>query len=211
MNRKEAEELLYREEERRSSIMHDLNFSLTLLGILVGVMYFYMSSYTSIELPNDTESYSWSFYAFLILVGISTVLMVLSVLFIAIVFTTNKFSYYPKAQDLYSYFNSIMDFYNGNEALARKEYDTEIMKRAIEATDTNQDVNQKRKLYTQWTIRMLFSAFISLFLALVPYLFLPKNTSPSISIDAVSDTIYTCNTGSLTNDYIFIYRGDSYE
>jgi hypothetical protein len=213
MNREEAERFLYKEEDRRNTILHDLSFAVTLLGILVGVMYFYISSYLyNVSSAIVLSSLGmWMQYTFLVLLGFGIIQMVIAVVLIIIVFANNIYYYYPKAQELYDYYLSILDFHNGDECEAKKDYDTELMKRAIEAKDYNQDINQIRKKYTQWAIRTLFGAFLTLFLALIPFLFVPKDMSSSVRIEAINDTLYTSEMGEITHRFVFDIGGNEDE
>jgi len=204
VNRKEAEELLYKEEDRRNTIMHDLNFAVTLLGIQVGVMYFYITTYlTNISTAHCVSEYEvWLGNSFLLLIGASVVLMVLAVFFIVNVFAKNKYHYYPRSTEMLDFFKSMVCYHNGISERAKPDYDEAMMLRAIEATDKNQSINQYRKQYTQWAIRLLFYAFLALFLALILYFFLPKDLSSAVRIEAIEDTVYIEDAKPSVMDYL---------
>jgi hypothetical protein len=189
MDKSLAENLYYKEEERKAELLNLLNIVLAILGLALGLLAFYINaSLTNVNAGAQQSSLCLLSYAgFVIFLVLDFLAIAASVYYIIRAFHNHTYQYLPSAKALSEYWVGLLAHYQGQaggggQPQAQQDYDAYLTQQFIDAADRNDGLNQRRKMYLHLATRYCIVSITLLGLTFIPFVFTGKSDDTSTRI-----------------------------
>lgn len=196
MNKELAENLYYKEEERKAELLNLLNFVLAILGLALGLFAFYVNSALSSVSPADqtTSICIWCYRAFIAFLVADFVCIATAVVFVIRAFHNHTYQYLPSPGILKQYYDGLLSHYQGTQAsnadqLAIAEFDDYLLGQFVAAAERNDGLNQRRKKFIHLATRFCIASITLLGLTFIPFVFTGKSDCSSTKITGFGEAL----------------------
>jgi len=182
MDKSLAENLYYKEEERKAELLNLLNIVLAVLGFTLGLFAFYVNaSITNVNAgAQDTPICRLSFFFFLFFLVLDFLVMAVAMYFVIRAFHNHTYQYLPAPKVLNDYWGGLLAYYQGQSGAngkqqALQDFDAYLTQQFVDTADKNDQINQLRKKYLHQATRFCIISITLLGLTFVPFVFAGKS------------------------------------
>ncbi len=206
MNKALAEQLYYKEEERKAELLNLLNFILAILGLALGLFAFYVNTYLlSIRDAVHDDCFAnlmyWGLTGFLVL---DFCMLTLSIYFVVKAFHNHTFAYIPSPHELRDRQNELLEHFNtvgsaNVSEFAEAEFETNLTTWFLDSAQINDGVNQTRKKYAFIGARFTVISVIVLGLTIIPFIFTPRDDVAKTRITQFDGMLTLTQPHTITN------------
>ena len=188
-----AENLYYKEEERKAELLNLLNFVLAILGLAFGWFAYYVNVYLSTVSRTEQTNPFW-YWALLIFLVVTFICIASALACVICAFHGHTVHYIASPRGLSDYYKELLAYYqqmqmpNAGEA-ATKDFDEFLIEQLIEAAEQNDRLNQKRKKVVHKATGFCIASIILLSLTFIPFFFVKRCDSTSTRISGFGDAL----------------------